>query len=348
MFFRANSLAIAIFLQLIQVAATSEATPVHSENLALHDEQQAAVKSDDLLLPAATSLLTPSATALTAPPGQTATFRQVKQPLPPAPSSPTEAFVHNEAQDSTPLLAKSNGENSPSVQLDPLTRKLRSIVNMNGQQNAAWPPLASSRDVDEIPIDIGEGGRAAILQVQQALAEAVGMALNPHADEEGRIVFSIAGIDGFHLFTSGRSWSLSLGDTVLTSFSTRAPEEGPGAYSPNSRTALNTDSSIKNQVLANDAQVGLVRGEPMTITGLAMEFLSYPLTWVFIVVFIMAKIVTKLLSAPATKHRSRWRATRKRKTQRVSSVQPQPGTPLASGNRSKPAAAKTESTACAS
>lgn len=122
---------------------------------------------------------------------------------------------------------------------DPLVAFGRSLVNASGGPTRAAgdrsPPPQIDDGPDPFQIELDGEVRAKLLDIKQAVADVARSVLDPHNDENGRVVFSVAGIEGLQLSSNGGAVSLGIGDTSLGSVSSAGPS--PGVYQAERRGA---------------------------------------------------------------------------------------------------------------
>lgn len=152
-------------------------------------------------------------------------------------------------------LLKGDAGVTPWRDQDPLVALGRSLVNVSGHAaHASGDRSASPRNddgPDPFQIELDYEVRAKLLDMKQAVADVARSVLDPHNDENGRVVFSIAGIEGFQLSSNGGAVSLGIGDTSLGSASSGGPSS-PGVYQgerPGARSALRSDANPIRDVI---------------------------------------------------------------------------------------------------
>lgn len=312
---RPNRLAFLLPLLLLRLTEAAQATPVRSDQAKLETEIEVVADISGAAQPTVAD--SPSLISLSAPessrppaanPARTVMLGPARQTRD---SEPTSRYPADERH--SPFQGFSTATSEP----DPLARTLRSLVNVSHRSSGAAPTPVSNfaRGDSQISIDIGDEGRAAILEVKEFVADAVRTVLDPHADEEGRITFSLAGIDGFRISNDGSSWSLGFGDSVLTSFQGNAREGEATAYQQAQRAAYLEDSYIRSRNLGIH-QSSMLPEEIMQAIEDAKEITENPLTWFLITLFLLFRIAVKLVAARAS-IREKWRAKRRRKSRRT-------------------------------
>lgn len=275
-----------LFLLLLS-AGSAAAIPVQSDAIADQFESaepgivDAAAVPSESIVPAMPADVTTTVRQLSS---------DIVRPVAPAAILPADDMTAARAalgqRNVTPQAVSAPGS---SAEPDPLHNVLRSLVNVTDRRAAT----AHASDVLPPPepqfgLELGEDGRVAVLAAKESLAGAVRTVLDPRAGEDGRISFTLAGVDGFSVSADGASVSVSLRDTTLVSLPTgdaalrgatgEAAVGAPGAPQP-----------------ADHADLNLVR----ELIEFMHEVLAHPLTWLVIVLAVIARIVVSVVAARA-------------------------------------------------
>lgn len=312
--FRPDRLAFLIFLQFFQLPGNALATPVRHDETSVQAEVDAGAESDEpspalpLVLPASTSV---PVDVPGRPSSANASGLPTSSTAPPA----NNASRGGEALANENISSRAGGLTTDFSQPDPLARTLHSLVNVVHRPGAVETSPRLERDDTPIAIDFGEEGRAAVLEAKEVLAGAIRTVLDPRAEADGRISFSLAGLEGFHLLADGSSWTLGFGDSTLTSFQANAREGETDAYRRGQQAAFLADSDAANANALRGPQFSLIPGEIMQAIDFARAIFEYPLTWFLIALFIIFRIAAAVVSTPLSL-RQRWRATRRHRSHR--------------------------------
>lgn len=293
-------------LLLFQLAGDAQAIPVRNDETELRAKIEATAESGEMLELAEQVI---PALVPAAPSNRLASEGPAKVLR--ASSAPRAG--ESSANENFPSLA--SGVGPTQTEPDPLGRTLRSIVNVTRRQDASpISPRPSPAD-SQFEIDFGDEGRAAIREARGLLADTIQTALDPRADEDGRITFSIAGIEGFHLLADGDSLSLGLGDSILTTIQ-RNREGENGSHSATRLAGFQADGypRYKNRLPEQEHPAVNPIAEAL---ALAKEVIEHPMTWVFVALYFAFKIASAIRSmrlatrrhAPAGHRRKRAQAT---------------------------------------
>jgi len=212
-------------------------------------------------------------------------------PVAPSGQDRAEAFFAAARHRDDPL--KGDTSATPWRDQDPLVALGRSLVNNSGGPARAAgdrsPPPQIDDGPDPFQIELDGEVRAKLLDIKQAVADVARSVLDPHNDENGRVVFSVAGIEGLQLSSNGGAVSLGIGDTSLGSVSSGGAS--PGVY----------------QGARRGAQVALP-GDANPIRDLIEFFNSVidsPLTWVAGGLLALGWFVFAVMSALAQRESGR-------------------------------------------
>jgi hypothetical protein len=130
----------------------------------------------------------------------------------------------------------------------------------------------------------------AVLKMEEGLAEVITEVLDARVDDDGRVTFSMAGVEGFHVThrCSGQV-SLGYGDTLFAfNRATRVPSSSGG-----SRRLMRcaTPSSARAPASSN-----LLRD----LVVLGVRVVQYPLFWVLVIMALIGKIALVLANSRQT------------------------------------------------
>lgn len=174
-----------------------------------------------------------------------------------------------------------NKENSALVEADgtdPLSGLPRAAIDIRPQELASAVP--SPRVVSPTAGEIrgpGEDLLLALNALQESVAEALVEALDARVDRDGRVVFTVAGIDGFHFVSEAGTVTVGHGDTALTIAA--SPE-----YPPTRPAAVQTTPSAQ----PDPALSGL---NPLrSLIESAKEISQHPLVWVVVFFLLVGKL----------------------------------------------------------
>ena len=178
---------------------------------------------------------------------------------------------------------------------DPLKNLLRSLVNVTPRQAAAEhaaDPLSPFEP--QAGLELGEEGRAAVLAAKESLAGVVRTALDPRANDDGRISFTLAGIEGFSVTADGSSVAVGLGNATLVSLPATA------AVGEAALRGATGEAGVGTPRPADHGDLNVVR----EIIEFSHEVVSHPLIWLVIVLAVVGRIVVSIVSARARRPRS--------------------------------------------
>jgi hypothetical protein len=178
------------------------------------------------------------------------------------------------------------------AQADPLRRALRAVVNVTASRErgaSAAAVVLPTEQLDPFTPILGDEITAAVLRMEEGLAEVLGEALDARVDEDGRVTFSMAGVEGFHLSAGNGQVSLGHGDTVFAFSQDRSAQLGRriaalDAVRDAEQGALPSSSNLLRDLLA-----------------LGVRVVQYPLFWVLVSMALIGKIALVF----ATRHKRR-------------------------------------------
>lgn len=187
---------------------------------------------------------------------------------------------------------------------DPLASGLRSPLGASSL--AGMPPSAqrpstfhdqgASQTAGEIALSVNE--------LRASVVEAIAEATDARKDREGRISFSVAGIEGLHFASQGGTLTVGYGDTSLTiveqGSSPRAQQAAPAAARAASSMPGPQDSNSSHDLVE-----------------LGKEVLQYPLFWVVILFLAIGKIALHIAKRRSLSRRRRHGGSRPSSSQQV-------------------------------
>jgi hypothetical protein len=230
------------------------------------------------------------------PPGEAA-IALVDQPL--ASGSP----AHDGSGPSAEQLAESPGEllvhrdDPATARIDPTAAPADASSGATGAWLKRNPQQHSSAAPQRrLAPQAGEEIGAAMSALEDVLLDTLLTATDAHRDPDGRIVFSLAGLDGFHLAMQGRAVSIGHGELSLATVG-----QGDGL----TRDEMQQAASRGSPQAAND-------GNPARqLIVFAEETIQYPLFWVVIGTLLIGKAAL-LVARRQGRRRSRRMTSRSR------------------------------------
>lgn len=136
---------------------------------------------------------------------------------------------------------------------------------------------------------------ASIRELHQSAREALASAVDAQKDREGRVTFSLAGIDGFHYAAQGGEVSIGHGDAALT-----LSESGAGGGQ--------TARSLQREPGSPDTSA------TREIIHFVLEIVQYPLVWLVIFLLVLGRIALMIVRNRSRKRRGRGRAHARTRT----------------------------------
>lgn len=206
--------------------------------------------------------------------------------------------VERAAAASTFVTAQPGGDDNANLtgidQRDPLNKALRSVINVNRQSKAGAPAAASAAASGAPAASIDDADiAAAVLKMEASLAGVLREALDARLDNDGRVTFSLVGIDGFHVDARDGAVSLGHGDSSLVTVSSRGESD--------QRRLAEHDSG--------DWQPPRRGGNPLgELIDLVLMVLRYPLVWVLAAMLLIGKITLMIATAQSRKRARRHRS----------------------------------------
>lgn len=172
---------------------------------------------------------------------------------------------------------------------DPLPGLQRTVVDSGLQGGAATSPRArEARSAMAAESESGEDAVAAFNQLQESVAEVIAEALDVRVGKDGRVNFSVAGVEGFHVVSTAGRVTLGLDDHAVTFV--QSSDAPVGEPAPPSRFLEPTVSP---------AGFNPVR----ELVGLVTEIVQYPLLWVVVVFLLIGKIAWLVVTRRGRKRR---------------------------------------------
>jgi hypothetical protein len=179
------------------------------------------------------------------------------------------------------------------AQADPLGRALRAVVNVTARRQrgaSAAAVVVPTEPLDPFTPILGDEIAAAVLRMEEGLAEVLSEALDARVDEDGRVTFSMAGVEGFHVSTGSGQVSLGYGDTVLAFNQDRSAQLG--------RRIAALDAVRDAEQGALPSSSNLLRD----LLVLGVRVVQYPLFWVLVFMALIGKIAL-VLATPRKRRR---------------------------------------------
>jgi hypothetical protein len=161
--------------------------------------------------------------------------------------------------------------------LDALS-SLRPMVDGNTQQNRVPSLPRQARSDPNAASETGEGIAALVLELEGSVVEVLTAATDARIDPDGRVTFSLAGIDGFHYAARGGELSLGHGDASLAIVQ-------PAAGSLEQR--MEQGRTRDRQPLTQQPAGSYATAE---VWPLLKEILQYPLVWLLLLLLLIGKI----------------------------------------------------------
>ena len=130
---------------------------------------------------------------------------------------------------------------------------------------------------------------AVALKMEEGLAEIISEILDARVDGAGRVTFSLAGVEGFHVTAGDRQVSLGHGDTTF------AFDPGAGAQLERRISALDAGRDADQRARSGTAN-------PLRdLLELGVGVVQYPLFWVLVILALIGKLA--LVIATSQKRR---------------------------------------------
>jgi len=197
-------------------------------------------------------------------------------------AAPVPLFV-----DPLPEDHQGGGLASPA-HADPLGRALRSVVNVSANR----PPEASAArvvlpatELDQVTPFLVEEIAAGVLKMEEGLAEIITEVLDARVDDEGRVTFSLAGMEGFHITTDGGKVSLGYGDSLF------AFNRVKGAQLERRISALDAVRDAEQRPHSSSSN-------PLRdLVELGRRVVQYPLFWVLVVLALIGKVALAIATS---------------------------------------------------
>jgi hypothetical protein len=188
-----------------------------------------------------------------------------------------------------PLPADRQGEGLASPeQADPLGRALRSLVNVSAnrpQGASAAGVVLPAAEVDQVTPFLVEDIAAGVLKMEEGLAEIITEVLDARVDDEGRVTFSLAGVEGFHITTDGGKVSLGYGDTLF------AFNRAKGAQLERRISALDAVRDAEQRPHSS------ISNPLRDLVELGQRVVQYPLFWVLVILALIGKVALAIANS---------------------------------------------------
>lgn len=188
------------------------------------------------------------------------------------------------------------------VETDSLLAVPRTMLSGKSQPQLAAsasgqaPPVHPKTDqsADEIERVLNE--------FQESAAEVIAAAIDLNKGPQGRLTFSLAGVEGFHYSSQGGELTLGYGETSLSIIERNAGQSDPRRVSTHSAHPTSKDFEGAHELIK-----------------LIEEILSYPLLWVIIFFMVIGKVALEIASRRARKRtrRRRFENSQPAKEQRI-------------------------------
>lgn len=127
-------------------------------------------------------------------------------------------------------------------------------------------------------------------EFQESAAEVIAAAIDLNKSPQGRLTFSLAGVEGFHYSSQGGELTLGYGETSLSILERNAGQSDPQRVSTQSAHPTSQDFEGAHELIE-----------------LVKEILSYPLLWVIIFFMVTGKVALEIASRRARKRTRRRR-----------------------------------------
>lgn len=174
---------------------------------------------------------------------------------------------------------------------DPLPGLRRSVVDGALHGSGMASPARAVRSAATAAAGRGEDAAAALNELQESVVEVIAEALDVRVGKDGRVDFSVAGVEGFHVVSAAGRVTLGLDNTAVTfvqyGSDTPAARPVPATASPNPEPVASAGGF-------NPAR---------EFVGLVIEVVQYPLLWVILFFLIVAKIAWLVVTRRGRKRR---------------------------------------------
>lgn len=154
---------------------------------------------------------------------------------------------------------------------------LRAWANPRSQRTVARPLQNQAPFAQEATPEAVAEIAATLQELQQSAAEVLGTALDARFDREGKVTFSLAGVEGFRVDPHGGEVSFGYGDASLSIL-----RFGPGA-----------DDAQPEQISSRSQQANAAPAPPslgQEIVAILREVFQYPLAWLVILLLLIGKV----------------------------------------------------------
>ena len=181
---------------------------------------------------------------------------------------------------------------SAASSLDPASSAPRPTADAKSLRSMSpLPPATPEQDADPSEPELA----ASIRELRQSARDAMATVLDAHRDREGRVTFSLAGIDGFHYAAQGGEVSIGHGDAALT-----LSESGTGGGQ--------TARGLQREPGSPDTSA------TREIIQFVLEIVQYPLVWLMIFLLVLGRIALMIARNRSRKRRGRGRAHARTRT----------------------------------
>jgi len=195
-----------------------------------------------------------------------------------------------------PAVVHQDVDFASPAQADPLGRALRSVVNVTArrQPGSSVPRVTlPAEQLDQVSPILVEDIAAAVVRMEEGLAQVITEALDARVDGEGRVTFSLLGVQGFHVTAGDGEVSLGHGDTAV------AFNQAAGAQLERRIAALDAAREAAQQ--APRSTFNPVR----ELAELGSRMVQYPLFWVLVVLALIGKLALVIARSHGRRHSRR-------------------------------------------
>lgn len=159
-----------------------------------------------------------------------------------------------------------------------------------GKRNPAAPLPGGAPSGQTADAEPPEEVATVMRELRESVTQAMAAAFDARKDPEGRIAFSLAGIEGFHYSTQGEGLSLGYGDASLAMVHHGASATG---QRPTTSRAVQRDPGSQDPDGARE------------LIQFIKEIVQYPLVWLMIVLAVIGKATLLIANRPRKQRRRR-------------------------------------------
>lgn len=222
-----------------------------------------------------------------------------------APASRSESGTKSPEAPSEPLQHSADTASDPAglVETDSLLALPRTVLSGNSQ-----PSLAAAQPGDRAPLVDPAAARhdEEIMQVfnelQDSAREVIAAAIDLNKGPQGRLTFSLAGVEGFHYSSQGGELTLGYGETSLSIVERNVGQANSQRASAHSAHPASKDLEGVHELIE-----------------WVKEILSYPLLWVILFFMVTGKVALEIARRRGKRrtHRRRSEGSPQAKEQRI-------------------------------